>query len=396
MIAGKFATWRGALAGVALGLMASVAPGAWAAAPSITATDTTAANTYLADLDAMIGRQRTSAATHLANATRGTSDVIWFDPLKDRNNAYGYTRITYADAEWMRSNVRLYEIYEQLGGNEIGKEQQFRVGPQGFYVGLDGSGGRWFATNSEAQGYLFKLLIASSSEILTAVKDAVGQLASNDIGTVLQTARDAMAANRTFVARGSNNTLIIRGSGFGANGIAPKVVIPGITIGQITYDSTEQITVPVAVASDVTLGDRRVLLYNPGDALTPIAEFRLVVVRGDGTPTGTADDYADTIAGATTLTIGTAIAGRVDGSADLDVFKIVVPSPGTLTLESTGSSDMVGELLDSGGTSVTSNDDGGSWYNFRIQQSVSAGTYYLRVRHCCAGGGSYAITSSLN
>lgn len=390
-----FATWRGALAGAALTLWA---PMALAASPSITATDLSAANTYLADLDAMVARQRTEAGLHLANATRGTSDVIWFDPLKDRNNAYGYTRITYADAEWMRSNVRLYEIYEQLGGNEIGKEQQFRVGAQGFYVGLDGSGGRWFATNAEAQGYLFKLLIAASSEILTAVKDAVGQLTTNDIGTVLQTARDAMAANRTFVARGSNNTLIIRGSGFGVNGIAPKVVIPnGITIGQITYDSTEQITVPVAVAGDASLGDRRVLLYNPGEALTPIAEFRVVVVRGEGTPTGTADEYGDTIAASTTLTIGVAQNGRIDGSADADVFKIVAPSNGTLTLESVGTSDLIGELLDSGGTAITSNDDAGTWYNFSIQQAVTAGaTYYLRVRHCCAGGGSYAISSSLN
>ena len=393
MIAGKFATWRGALAGAALAL---VAPLALAAPPSITAADTTAANTFLGDLDGMITRQRSEAGLHLANATNGTSDVIWFDPLKDRSNAYGYTRITYADAEWMRSNVRLYEIYEQLGGNSIGKEQQFRVGAQGFYVGLDGAGGRWFASNSDAQGYLFKLLIAASSEILPAVKDAVGQLASNDIGSVLQSARDAMAANRTFVARGSNNTLIIRGANFGTGGVAPKVVIPsGVTIGQITYDSTEQITVPIAVASDAALGDRRVLLYNPGEALVPIAEFRLVVVRGDGTPTGTGDDVGDSIAAATTLTVGVAQPGRIDGSTDLDVFKIVVPTAGTLVLESSGTTDLVGELLDASGALVVGNDDGGTWYNFRIQQAVGAGVYYLRVRHCCSGGGSYAVSSSL-
>jgi len=387
-------SWRGLLAGAALLLLGGTG---WAASPSITATDSTAANTYLSDLDSMISRQTGEAALHVTNTSKGTSDVIWFDPAKDRTSAYGYTRITYSDAEWMRSNVRLYEIYEQLGGNEVGKEQQFRVGAQGFYVGLDGFGGKWFATNAEAQGYLFKLLIGASSEILAAVKQAVAALASNDIGAVLQTARDAMAANRTFVSRGSNNSLIIRGSGFGVNGIAPQVTIPnGITVGAVVLDSSEQITVPVAIAGDAALGDRRVLIYNAGNAMTPIAEFRLVVVRGSGTPTVAADADGDTLGAATTLTVGTSQPGRIDGNADLDLFKIVLGTGGTLTLQSIGTTDVNGELLDAGGTVLASDQDGGAWYNFKIQQSVAAGTYYLRVRHCCEGRGAYAISSSLN
>jgi hypothetical protein len=386
---------RGFIATAALTLLASAA---FAATPSIATTDNTARDTFLSDLDSMITRQRGDSNLHLANVRNGTSDVIWFDPLKDRGNAFGFNRIMQQDAEWMRSNVRLYEIYEQFDGNAIGKEQQFRVGSAGYYVGLDGFGGRWFPTNGEAQGYLFKLLISSSSELLPAVKSAVANVASNDLGTILQVARDAMAANRVFVARGSNNTLIIRGANFGSAGIAPKVVIPnGVTIGAIAYDSSEQITVPVAIAADAQLGDRRVLLYNPGNALTPIVEFRLTVVRGSGTPTLPADDHAATLAGATALTVGVVRTGLIVGTTDADLFSINVANPGgMLVLESAGTTDLVGELLDSTGTPIAGNDDGASWYNFRIQQSVTAGTYYLRVRHCCEGGGSYSISSSLN
>src|SRR5689334_22362931 len=150
------------LAGTSLLGAAWLCGPALAAPPSIAAADTTAAQTYLSDLDSMIAQQRSDSGRHFANVTKGTSDLIWFDPLKDRANAFGFNRITTSDAEWMRSNVRLYEIYEQLGGNEVGREQQFRNGAQGYYVGLDGYGGRWFSNNGEAQGYLFKLLIGAS------------------------------------------------------------------------------------------------------------------------------------------------------------------------------------------------------------------------------------------
>lgn len=384
----------GVAAGVALALF-SVA--AWAATPSIATVDNTAANTFLSDLDSMIGRQRADSSVHLANVQRGTSEVIWFDPLKNRTEAFGFNRITQQDAEWMRSNIRLYEIYEQLGGNSIGREQQFRVSAQGYYVGLDGFSGRWFGTSGEAQGYLFKLLISSSSEILPAVKQAVASVASNDIGTVLQVARDAMAANRAFVARGSNNTLIIRGEGFGAGGVAPRVVIPnGIAVGPVVLNSAEQVTVPISVAADAVLGDRPVLLFNPGNAMVPVGEFRLAVVRGSGNPTVTADDHTDALATATTITLGVNQVGHIGGTGDTDVFKLVLGAAGNLTVESAGTTDLIGELLDSSGATLASNDDGAGWYNFRLQQAVAAGTYYLRVRHCCAGGGSYTLATSLN
>jgi len=388
---------RGILAGLALALGTSGA--AMAASPSISAVNSAAAQTYLSDLDTMIATQQGESNLALANTGKGTGNVIWFDPLKDRANAFGYNTIAASDAEWMRSNVRLYEIYEQLGGNEIGKQQQFRTANGQFYVGLDGSGGKWFASNGEAQGYLLKLLIASSSEILPTVKQAVAALTSNDIGAVLTTARDAMAQGRTFLARGSNNTLIIKGSGFVPNGFAPKVVITGgVVVGPVQVDSPEQISVPVAVPQTVPTGDQPVLVYYPGLAIQAVYEFRVAIVRGDGTPTGTADDFGDTVATAGTLTIGTNLSGRIDSTADVDVFKLVVPATGTLTVQSGGTTDLLGELLDSGGnTVIATDDDAGSWYNFSLQKpGIAPGTYYLRVRHCCQGGGTYTISSSLN
>ena len=49
-------------------------------------------------------------------------------------------------------------------------------------------------------------------------------------------------------------------------------------------------------------------------------------------------------------------------------------------LHTSGGTDTVGRLEDSGGSELGSNDDGGSGANFQIERSLPAGTYYARVR----------------
>lgn len=85
----------------------------------------------------------------------------------------------------------------------------------------------------------------------------------------------------------------------------------------------------------------------------------------------------------------------IDPAREEDVYRITVAGSGTLTVHSTGSTDVYGYLLSSSGSVLTSNDDGGQDRNFRISHSVSAGTYYVRVRHySTTGTGDYEITSS--
>lgn len=79
------------------------------------------------------------------------------------------------------------------------------------------------------------------------------------------------------------------------------------------------------------------------------------------------------------------------------MYRITVTGSGTLTVHSTGSTDVYGYLLSSSGSELASNDDGGQGRNFRISHSVSAGTYYVRVQHySTTGAGNYSINSSFN
>ena len=94
---------------------------------------------------------------------------------------------------------------------------------------------------------------------------------------------------------------------------------------------------------------------------------------------GVSGDHGDERATATEVEAGSDTEGVLE-SGDVDYFRIVVDAPGTLEVYSTGNTDTFGYLEDDGGETLRSNDDGGASTNFRIEEDVSAGTYFVRVR----------------
>ena len=92
-----------------------------------------------------------------------------------------------------------------------------------------------------------------------------------------------------------------------------------------------------------------------------------------------ADDHGDTRAQATRVGLNTNTNGNLEQAGDYDYFRLTVTQTGTLTVETSGSTDTYGSLLDTSGTQLAENDGGGSSTNFRIVRLVTAGTYYVAV-----------------
>ena len=109
---------------------------------------------------------------------------------------------------------------------------------------------------------------------------------------------------------------------------------------------------------------------------------------------GSSDDHSNTRSGATSLALDSSLAGEIEIGDDVDYFSVKVSESGTLTIYTTGSLDTKGQLESSSGSTLTSNDDGGRGYNFRIERSVSAGTYYVRVESYSSRTGSYTLHAS--
>lgn len=109
-----------------------------------------------------------------------------------------------------------------------------------------------------------------------------------------------------------------------------------------------------------------------------------------------ADDYGDSISSATPISANTSLGGAIDYAGDEDYFRVDLTSSGTFTAYTTGSTDTYGYLLNSSGSTLTSSDDN-PYPNFNFSYSVSAGTYYIRLRHYSSSGtGGYTLYTSFS
>ena len=104
----------------------------------------------------------------------------------------------------------------------------------------------------------------------------------------------------------------------------------------------------------------------------PLALLAFVCATAGG------DDGA-TPANATALSFGLRAQASLDGLGDVDVFRIDLEGRADIRVQSGGSTDPVATLSDSAGTVIVEDDDSGSGRNFRMQETLDGGVYYLTV-----------------
>ena len=129
---------------------------------------------------------------------------------------------------------------------------------------------------------------------------------------------------------------------------------------------------------------------------TPEKEKEETPKKEEDETTGRSDDHSNTRSDATSLALGSSLTGQIDPGSDVDYFSVQVSESGTLTVYTTGSLDTKGTLENSSGSGLASNDDGGNGNNFRIERSVSADTYYIKVESYRSRTGSYTIHASFS
>ena len=104
------------------------------------------------------------------------------------------------------------------------------------------------------------------------------------------------------------------------------------------------------------------------------------------------DDHGDVRPLATSVAANSITQGNLEQAEDVDYYRIRISARGTLTVETTGSTDTVGSLEDAAGRVLASNDDGGNRPNFKIQRTLNTGTYYARVAgYSSSATGRYAL-----
>ena len=106
----------------------------------------------------------------------------------------------------------------------------------------------------------------------------------------------------------------------------------------------------------------------------------------------------DPVVGGTSvvLTVGAPpVAAGIGAGGEVDLFRFVAATAGQYVIETTGQTDVVMTLLGPNDPAavITEDDDSGQGRNARIASSLSAGTYFVRLRHFDPTvTGSYAIS----
>ncbi|MCC7045429.1 MAG: PPC domain-containing protein [Alphaproteobacteria bacterium] len=361
---------------------------AQAAEPSLTVNGAAAAGGLSTGVQSVLNAARGAAA----NAAAGTGPTIYVDPAIAVEATQGFGGLSAADQSFAKAMAGAYDLYKAVGGSGTDRQSVIQRKDGMYYVGLDGEGGRWFASADQALSFLFNNLVAKDEKISPKAKSAALTCAQDILCAVLAIASDRYATIAT-VARGSTVGVTITGNGFSNTGGTPVVAASdGILTQSVTYVSSEKLTAVMQVLPSARLGDNMVAVFNPGRGYQNSGAYKLVVIDGNGA--APASDNA-TRATAAALALPATVSGKiVDGSAE-QFFKINVSQAGTLTLSSTGGSDVKGTLEDSTGQSLATSEDDGTWYNFKLSRAVQPGTYYLRVGHCCGGIGAYQINAAI-
>ena len=99
------------------------------------------------------------------------------------------------------------------------------------------------------------------------------------------------------------------------------------------------------------------------------------------------DDHGDGPRSATVIALGAPVGGTLGGDGDVDVFRFDLVGQTQVDIRTTGQTDTTGELTDSAGMGLATDEDSGPGDNFSISQDLGLGVYYVHVN----GTGDYAI-----
>ena len=85
------------------------------------------------------------------------------------------------------------------------------------------------------------------------------------------------------------------------------------------------------------------------------------------------NDHGDTWSTASLLTVGTPQWGQIEDASDADLFRFDLPGLTTIEVSTSGQTDTRGELLDSSGARLATDDDSGAGANFQIDAVLEPG-----------------------
>jgi hypothetical protein len=325
------------------------------------------------------------ATSREAESSAGSESSEWLDTRDDsRPNA------RLIGNAWARAALIISDLATLFGAR--GDNILTQTGGQGYYVGVGSTGGTWSDSISAAQSVLMRLLLADNLLVPDEVRDAIAaQSSGSDIDALVKVATEALQQTGPIIATGSSVTFTLTSTRFGATGTPTVYAPPGMRVARTERSAPDSLSVTMDVGAAAATGAVELRAFNPNSSFLAADTFKLFVIAGSGDVPALADDHPAARTAATLLTGSND--GEIGAAGDEDLFRVDITARGTLTVTTSGPTDVVLALEDTTGTRIAADDDSAGWYNARLMRAINPGTFYVRVRHAASGTGRYTLRS---
>lgn len=278
-----------------------------------------------------------------------------------------------------------------LGAERRGDRLSLRRQDDRYFAGLDTTGGQWFASLAEAQGFLLRSLIANSEQAPAEVKEAVAQVKANSVQAVATAAVTAIVDTRILLAKGAVTTVSLKPrrlpSGTGDPAVAGP---PGIRVDRAVL-AGDAVSATIAVAQRAPIGAIRLQVFAPGHGFVALDSIEAFVIEGAGEPPEPQRQGGSSAQTAFLIEPGQALDDHLPPLGAKNFYRVMLPAAGPVSFATRGAADTVIAVLDENGNQLGADDDSGERYNARLTLTLPSGSYVVTVGHCCEGGGPYRL-----
>lgn len=277
-----------------------------------------------------------------------------------------------------------------FGGDSLRDRLLLKREGDRYFAGLSGSGGEWFGSLGDAQGFLFRSAIAASSQAPAEVKQALTTNQGTDLSSLANTATQAVVDTRILIGKGGIATVTVKPKGLAATGVPAVAGPPGTRIDEVRRNGGE-LSVRIATAQRATSGPALLSVFNPGSAFIAADRIPVFVVAGDGEPAAPIRKAGATADAAFSIDVGDRIDDSLPAGAGTNFYRLLLASAAPVTFSTSGASDTVVSVQDEAGRQLGADDDSGERYNAKLTVALAPGAYIVKVAHCCEGAGLYQL-----
>jgi hypothetical protein len=318
------------------------------------------------------------------NAQSSLGVQMFYDPVKDVAGSVTGEVYTNGDKAWVEIGLIIYDIYRQLGGEKLKKKIFFQNKNNLFLASIQNVKTNWHSNRDQALLNFFFSLLNNSTVISSSL------VSPNHLERITKKQFKLKSILEKLISNSPLPTKLRVGEALELKFPQSEIAIagPALNVKQSTKFKNG-VTARVSTNSQSIPSLQLVYGFSSNQKFRPKSYKELTLTD---LPTS-ADQFEETKSTSSFVksTLLNGMISSIDTSGEIKRYDLHLNSQTQFQLSSKGPSDLIGTILDKTGAIIHTDDDSGKGYNFALNQKLKAGDYFVEIRHCCAGTGSFKL-----